>query len=140
MYFRFGLSYTTFSISNLVTSEPKIVKEAASFELTARVRVANTGAVSGAQVVQLYVTLPDGPLTHPPVQLRAFARTKELSPGDSEEILMLLDRAALGYWDERAAAWRADAGVYTIRVGTSAADTPLDTSFKLKRGFSWKGI
>jgi beta-glucosidase len=104
------------------------------------VRVTNTGAVAGAQVVQLYVGLPSGPLTHPPPQLRGFSRTTELKPGESAEVRIELDRYALAYWDERAHGWHADAGEYVVKVGTSSADTPLESTFKITRGFGWTGI
>lgn len=136
--FGFGLSYTTFEVSDLTLSSALV--EGKEFSLTVSAKVTNTGSVAGEHVVQVYVSLPVGQITHPPAQLRGFTRTSELGPNESAEVSVKLDRYALAYWDERANGWRADAGEYIVKVGSSSADTPLEATFKIKKGFGWSGI
>ncbi|KAG5651698.1 hypothetical protein H0H81_007757 [Sphagnurus paluster] len=139
--FGFGLSYTIFSLSDLQLSEP--IVEAGEFKLTASVNVTNTGALPGSEIVQLYLTLPaTSELTHPPLQLRAFAKVRDLQPGASERVHLPLDKYAVSYWSERFSVWTVEKGKYLVRVGASsdARDLSLEKTFELKKGFEWTGI
>ncbi|RDB19225.1 putative beta-glucosidase I [Hypsizygus marmoreus] len=137
--FGFGLSYTTFTISDLQLSEPLVCND--SFSLTASVTVSNTGSLPGSEVVQLYVTLPStSDLTHPPLQLKAFAKVRDLQPGVSERVELALDKYAVSYWSELFNTWTVESGEYVVRVGSSSAALALQGAFAVKRGFEWNGI
>lgn len=136
-----GLSYTTFELSELSISDAQVANN--DVAVTASVKVTNTGSVTGTEVVQLYVTLPaTSELTHPPLQLKAFAKVIDLAPGKSEFAKLTLDKYAVSYWEERIARWVVESGVYRVRVGNSSAPQALKLSseFKIKQGFEWNGL
>ncbi|EKM56180.1 glycoside hydrolase family 3 protein [Phanerochaete carnosa HHB-10118-sp] len=140
-HFGYGLSYTSFEYSNLELSEPTY--SSGDLSVTATVTVTNTGSVAGAEVVQLYVSLPTtSELTHPPLMLKAFAKLRDLSPGTSATAALKLDKYAVSYWEERIARWVVESGEYIIRVGRSSApeDLKLQTKLVLKKGFEWNGV
>ena len=120
--FGYGLSYTTFGLSNLVVS-PRSSNGAGP--ITVRVTVANTGRRRGAEVPQVYVTFPDG-AGEPPKRLVAFEKVW-LEPGQRKIVSMVIDPAAahhpLGAWDEAAKRWRVPPGRYVITVGSSSRDS-----------------
>jgi beta-glucosidase len=119
--FGFGLSYTHFRFSGL-TIEP-----GTSGEPSARVSVTvtNTGARTGWAVPQIYVSLPSLPgVPQPPRQLKGFAKV-ELSPGQSQRVMMPLDARAFSYWSDAANAWRIARGCDRIQVGSSSRQLPL---------------
>ncbi|KAF5386896.1 hypothetical protein D9615_002114 [Tricholomella constricta] len=138
--FGFGLSYTTFTLSNLKLSAPVVANN--EFSLTASVSVTNTGTRVGSEVVQLYITLPaTSDLTHPPLQLRAFAKAHDLQPGATERVELQLDKYAVSYWEERfGGVWMVEKGEYQVRVGASSEDLGLEETFVLEKGFEWTGI
>ena len=103
----------------------------------------NTGNVSGSDVVQLYVSLPaTSELTHPPLQLRAFTKVRDLAPGQRVIVPLTLDKYAVSYWEERIARWVVESGEYVVRIGRSSApeDLRLEARLNLKKGFEWNGI
>src|SRR5204862_2808970 len=97
--FGYGLSYTTFALSNLVVT-PRAGDGTAP--VTVRVTVANTGRRRGAEVPQAYLSFPEG-AGEPPKRLVAFEKVW-LAPGERKVVTMTLDPAAanhpLGVWDE----------------------------------------
>ena len=97
--FGFGLGYTTFAYS------APYVKVAKDGTMTAAVTVKNTGAAAGKEAVQIYVTAPDGGLVKPEFELKAFAKTRELKPGESETLTMTIDPYTLASFNEAASAW-----------------------------------
>ena len=113
--FGYGLSYTTFEYG-----KPAVSIKGENIEVT--VSVKNTGSVAGKDAVQVYVTAPDGTLEKPAKELKAFGKTKELKPGQSETLRMTLQRRDLASFDEGQSAWVVDGGTYTFKVGASAAD------------------
>lgn len=113
--FGYGLSYTTFEYG-----KPTVSIKGETIEVS--VSVKNTGSVAGKEAVQVYVTAPDGTLEKPAKELKAFGKTKELKPGQSETLRMTLQRRDLASFDEAQSAWVVDAGNYTFKVGASAAD------------------
>jgi beta-glucosidase len=138
-FVRYGLSYTKFAISDLQLSKPVVSN--GEFTLVASVAVANSGSVIGSEVVQLYVSLPKtSDLTHPLLQLRAFAKVRDLKPGSSERVHLPLDKYAVSYWDDRLNMWSVEKGEYRVHVGTSSEDLPLEATFDVEKGFDWKGI
>jgi beta-glucosidase len=135
----FGLSYTKFELADLKLSEPAITD--GEFSLTASVSVTNTGSVAGSEIVQLYVSLPlTSDLTHPPLQLKAFAKVYDLQPGKNERVELSLDKYAVSYWESRFNTWAVGKGEYLIQVGTSSDNLLLSSKFVLSKGFEWRGI
>jgi beta-glucosidase len=116
--FGYGLSYTTFSMSNLVIG----ARDAAgNFTVTAT--VTNTGSRSGAQVAQLYVTQPAANGS-PPKQLKGFQKVT-LAAGASATVTFPMTNRDLAHWDTATSKWVTNAGAYTIRVGDSSTNLPL---------------
>ena len=113
--FGYGLSYTTFEYS-----EPAI--KAGKNETTVSVVVKNTGAYAGKEVVQLYVSAPKGNLDKPAKELKAFGKTAELQPGDSQVITFVVNNDDLASFDEAQSAWVVDAGTYNFHIGASSRD------------------
>ncbi|KAL4066905.1 glycoside hydrolase family 3 protein [Scleroderma citrinum] len=137
--FGHGLSYTTFSYSDLELSEP-IVNDG-NFNLTASLTLTNTGNVSGSEIVQLYVSMSStSQLTHPKLFLRAFNKVKDLAPGEARRVALTLDKYAVSYWDEFSARWIVGSGEYSVAMGLSSEDLPLTGQFALSEGFEWNGL
>ena len=113
--FGYGLSYTTFEYSNPVIAAGKN-------ETTVTVEVKNTGAYAGKEVVQLYVSAPKGALDKPAQELKAFAKTAELQPGESQVVTLVVKNEDLASFDEAQSAWVVDAGTYNFHVGASSRD------------------
>lgn len=89
------------------------------------------------------MTLPvTSDLTHPPLQLKAFVKVRDLAPGKSETVSIKLDKYAVSYWEERISRWVVEQGDYRVRVGRSSApeDLTLETTLSLKKGFEWNGL
>src|ERR1700678_2972369 len=116
--FGYGLSYTTFSFSNLnVGTLP------AGGAATVTATVTNTGSVAGADVAQLYVTDPAAS-RQPPLQLEGYQRVS-LQPGASQTVTFKLTQQNLQYWNSSSNAWATSTGNYGIEVGDSSASLPL---------------
>ena len=113
--FGYGLSYTTFEYS-----EPVI--KAGKNETTVSVSVKNTGAYAGKEVVQLYVSAPKGALDKPVHELKAFAKTAELQPGESQVLTFVVNNEDLASFDEAQSAWVVDAGTYNFHIAASSRD------------------
>jgi beta-glucosidase len=124
--FGFGLSYTTFSYS-------KPVVKATKDGLTAFITVTNTGKRAGKEVVELYVSAPAGGLEKPARELKAFAKTKELQPNQSETLTMTLSLYDLASYNETTQAWETAAGKYTIGFGASVEDIRATAPFNLSK-------
>jgi beta-glucosidase len=115
--FGYGLSYTKFAYSNL-----KISKPAANGNITATVKITNTGKVAGKEVVQLYVSAPAVKMAKPAEELKAFAKTNLLQPGGSQTIQFVITPADLASFDTNSTSWIAEAGKYTFKVAASSED------------------
>ena len=122
--FGFGLSYTTFAFS-----QPKVKTDGEG--ITVSVTVKNTGTVSGKEVAQVYVSAPKGTIEKPLHELKAFAKTRELKPGESQTLTMHIQKRDLASFDEAHSQWLAEAGEYLFRIGSSSRDLPLQVSAKL---------
>ena len=128
--FGFGLSYTTFSYG-----KPVVKAVADGFE--ASVTVTNTGSVAGREVVELYVSAPAGGLEKPACELKAFGKTRELKPGESQTLTFKVDNYSLASFNEAASAWEAPAGTYKVAFGASVADIRATGSYQLKKAAAW---
>ena len=129
--FGYGLSYTTFEYS-------KPVVKATANGFTATITVKNTGKVAGREAVQLYVTAPAGGLEKPSRELKAFAKTRELAPGESQTLTMTVDNYSLASFNEAASQWEAAAGNYTVAFSASVKDVRATATYSLKKAQNWK--
>ena len=131
--FGYGLSYTTFDYS-----APKVVATKDGFRAT--VTVKNTGKVAGKEVVELYVSAPTVNLVKPEQELKGFAKTKELQPGESQTITIDVDLYTLASFNEVADQWETAAGNYTIKFGANVEDIRCTAPYKLAKGQIWKAL
>lgn len=122
--FGFGGSYTTFDFSDIKLSSP-----AFSTAMTVSVTVKNTGKTAGKEVVQLYLSAPSKSIDKPKEELKVFAKTKELKPGESETLKLVLSSKDLASFLENKNAWIAEAGTYKVLVGTSSLNIKKTTEF-----------
>ncbi|WP_373162302.1 glycoside hydrolase family 3 C-terminal domain-containing protein [Bacteroides uniformis] len=113
--FGYGLSYTTFAYD-------KAAVKADNGVYTVSVEVKNTGKVAGKEVVQLYVSAPDAAANKPEKELKAFAKTKELKPGEAVVVTLKVNAADMASYDEAASAWVVTPGNYKFLVGASSRD------------------
>lgn len=109
--FGFGLSYTTFEMG-----KPSVKANGKNIEVS--ITIKNTGKVAGKQVAQVYVTAPKGAYEKPAKELKAFGKTRELKPGESQTLKMTLEKRDLASFDEANSQWKVDAGNYLFQVGT----------------------
>ena len=124
--FGYGLSYTTFELSK------PTVKVKGKDAVEVSVTVKNTGKVSGKEVAQVYVQAPAGILEKPAQELKAFAKTRELKPGESQTLTMTIPVRDLASFDESASQWLTEAGTYTFRIGFSSRDIKATLPLALK--------
>ena len=116
--FGYGMGYTTFAV------EPKdFAADAKTVTVTAVVK--NTGTTAGKEVVQVYYSAPDGVLDRPYQELAGFAKTKELQPGEQEEVTVSFTTESMAGYDMARAAYILEAGVYYVRVGNSSRNTHI---------------
>jgi beta-glucosidase len=104
---------------------------------TASVKVTNTGSVAGKEVVQLYVSAPAGGLDKPVRELKAYAKTRELAPGESQVVTLKVDGYTLASFNEAASAWEAAAGDYTVAFSANSRDPRCTATFRLGAAKAW---
>lgn len=119
--FGFGLSYTTFSFKDM-----KVESAGDGWDVT--VTVANSGKVSGKDVVQLYVRAPKGKLDKPERELKGFAKTPEIAPGESCEVTIHVPASSLASYDEQTGSWVIEPGKYVFMASKDASDCSLKKS------------
>jgi beta-glucosidase len=122
--FGFGLSYTTFQYA-----QPKVKVNGDVVAVT--VTVKNTGSVSGKEVAQVYVTAPKGSIEKPAQELKAFAKTRELQPGESQVLTMQIPVRMLASFDEQGSQWLTEAGEYLFKIGASSRDIRCTATAKV---------
>lgn len=126
--FGYGLSYTTFEMSNLKLSSENFKKE-----ITVSVDVKNTGDVAGKEVVQVYLNAPAQKIEKPVEVLVAFGKTNLLKPGEQQTLSFTLKGSDLASFEESTSSWIAEAGDYEVRVGNSSVNIAQKGSFNLKK-------
>jgi len=127
--FGFGLSYTGFSIETVNIQAGK------TGNVTITANVTNTGKVySGKEVVQVYISLPEGRLEKEYRRLCAFGKTGELAPMEQEQLELTFSAYELASYDEEAAQWILEAGTYGIFIGGSLESSRLIGSLVLSEG------
>ncbi|MCK5776524.1 MAG: glycoside hydrolase family 3 C-terminal domain-containing protein [Bacteroidales bacterium] len=124
--FGYGLSYTTFNYSDL-----KLSSNSFSSKMKVTITVKNTGKVAGKEVVQLYLSAPQNMIEKPVQELKGFAKTKLLKPGESQQVSFELDERSLASFWSGISAWVADKGDYEVRIGASSKDIKFKASFNL---------
>ena len=124
--FGYGLSYTTFDLS-----DAKVAPKGDGFEVS--VVVKNTGKFDGKEVVQVYVSAPDNKAANKPAkELKAYAKTRLLKPGESQTLTLQVKTADLASFDESASAWVVAEGAYQFLVGVSSQDIKATLSADVK--------
>ena len=114
--FSYGLSYTTFKYGQLTA-------QVSGDHVNVEVTIQNTGNVAGKEVAQVYVSAPKNKQMDKPVkELKGFAKTRLLQPGESETLRISIPRSELASWNETTHQWQVDSGTYTLQVGASSAD------------------
>jgi beta-glucosidase len=129
--FGYGLSFTTFAYS-----EPKVKATKDGFK--AFVTVTNTGNVAGKEAVQLYVNAPKGKLEKPENELKAFAKTHLLAPGEKQTLSFDVTNYGLASFDEGTSQWISDPGTYTVKFASSVEDVRSTATYNLKKAFTLK--
>ncbi|MGI5916042.1 MAG: beta-glucosidase [Anaerolineae bacterium] len=119
--FGYGLSYTTFALSDLRLESDEIGADDAAATLRATVTVTNTGARAGDEVAQLYIAAPGSRVERAPKELKAFARVS-LAPGERRDVTLEAPVARLAYYDE-SQGWVVEPLSYEVIVGTHSLDS-----------------
>jgi beta-glucosidase len=125
--FGFGLSYTTFVLSNLKLSPSADPDHLVTVEFDLR----NSGDKVGAEVAQVYVGDPSARVPRPVKELKVFAKV-QLAAGQSQHVSLPLNRRAFSYWDVATHDWHMDPGAFTITVGNSSEDEQLTGTLDVK--------
>lgn len=114
--FGYGLSYTAFAYSNLIVQGNRV-----------SVQVKNTGTVSGAEVVQLYIAPPQDGIFRPAKELKGFVRI-ELAPGEEKIVQFELDDRSFAIWTD---GWKIPGGSYRVQIGASSQDIRLEQTIEI---------
>ncbi|KAH7380592.1 beta-glucosidase [Pyrenochaeta sp. MPI-SDFR-AT-0127] len=131
--FGYGLSYTTFFMTDLCVDSD-------TSTLRVSLKVRNGGNQDGAEVVQVYISQIDCPITRPPKELKGFKKVFLLA-GDEKRIeIRMQTKYATSYWDEERDQWASESGEYVVRVGNSSDKTLLMGSFKVAKTSWWRGL
>ena len=124
--FGYGLSYTNFEYADL-----KLSSKTFNGKLTAFITVKNTGKVAGKEIVQLYLSAPHQNIDKPVEELKAFAKTTLLKPGQSETLQLTLSPKDLASFMESKSAWIAETGTYKVAIGSSSLNIKQTAEFSL---------
>ena len=124
--FGYGLSYTTFMYGNL-----KLSSGSFNGRMAVTVAITNSGNIPGKEVVQLYISAPAKKLNKPISELKAFAKTRLLQPGETQIINFSIDGRALASFDTDKSSWIAEAGKYIVRAGSSSLYIRQTAPFQL---------
>ncbi len=124
--FGYGLSYDNFTFGNLKLSSSTFDKN-----ITATITITNQGKYPGKEVVEIYVSAPNNNIDKPSEELKAFAKTKLLKPGETQTLNFTLTAADLASFYTDKESWIADAGKYTVKAGASSADIRLTADFNV---------
>lgn len=125
--FGYGLSYTTFSYSDLTLEKDSITDEET---LKVSVKVTNTGKLAGKAVVQLYIAPEKRKVIRPIRELKEFAKIA-LAPGESKVVEFELNQRSFAHWNTVVHQWRCETGVYAIQIGENAHDICLSKNIKV---------
>ena len=124
--FGYGLSYTSFGYDQVIRASTRNLHSII-------VTVKNTGRVPGREVVQVYISAPKGKLKKPESELKAFAKTKMLAPGESQMLSFPIKMEDWASYDPSCSCWIVEAGSYTVRVGASSLDVKSSTRYEVPK-------
>ena len=124
--FGYGLSYSEFEIS---AQDAELNGELVTVKLT----VKNVGEYAGKEVAQLYVSAPQGKLDQPYQSLAGFVKTKELAPGESQELMVAFAMSDLASYDPEGSAYLLEKGTYVLRLGKNSRETKVCGAVQLKK-------
>jgi beta-glucosidase len=127
--FGFGLSYTTFKLSELRVTPAKLSEADSKMSVQVELQVKNTGKRDGAEVIQVYVEQPEEN-REPPRQLRAFTKVV-LGAGESQSVRLSVSPRSFSIYDPDGESWKMRGGRYRIEVGTSSRDLPLQRDIEV---------
>ena len=122
--FGYGLSYTTFEYSDAAVKVNGDV-------VTVSITVKNTGKVAGKEIAQVYVAAPAGNIEKPSHELKGFAKTRELKPGEKQTLTIQMQKRDLASFDEANSQWMTEAGQYAFQIGASSRDIRATVNAKL---------
>ncbi len=126
--FGYGLSYTNFSYTNLKLSSTRL-----NGKITASITIQNTGKTAGKEVVQVYLTAPGKTMDKPAIELKAFAKTRLLAPGEKQTLQFVLTAADLASFDPARSVWVAEPGEYLVKAGASSLNILQTARFTLSK-------
>ena len=126
--FGYGLSYTTFKLGKATADKQELT---ANDKITFTIPVTNTGAVTGAETVQLYVSDLEASVERPIKELKAFSKVF-LQPGETKQVSLTIDRSALSFYNDQTGQWTAEPGDFKALIGTSSRNIISDYKFRLK--------
>lgn len=129
--FGYGLSYTNFGYSNFKLSSKNF-----NGKITASVLITNKGAIAGKEVVELYLSAPAKQLDKPESELKGFAKTRLLKPGEAQLVTFTLNAADLASFNTAASTWIAEKGDYKVKIGSSSLDIKKDGKFNLAQSLN----
>jgi beta-glucosidase len=130
--FGYGLSYTAFKYSHLEVKAADGSSTIGNYEVS--FDVTNTGTRPGADVAQVYVAEARPSVPRPPKELKGFARV-ELAAGETKHVSVPLNPRAFAFYDVAAKHWHADAGKYSVEIGRSSEDLPLNADITLSGAY-----
>lgn len=123
--FGYGLSYTTFEYGS-----PNI--EQTNDTINVNIKVTNIGNRAGKEIVQLYVSAPQGNLDKPKKELKGFAKTRELSSGECQDVVISIKRSDLASYDDNIGDWIVDSGEYNFILGSTINDNRASCGLTLR--------
>lgn len=110
-------------------------------EVTLQLKITNTGAHPGREVVQVYISAPSSsPVERPAKSLEGFAKTALLNPGESETVSIALPRRSFAYWSTEKSAWVVEQGTYSLQVAKSSADIVATVEYDISTQQQWVGL
>lgn len=114
--FGYGLSYTTFSYSDIVANTSEV-----TFSIT------NSGDVAGTEIAQVYISPPVTDIFRPARELKGFVKVN-LKPGETQRVTVAFDAHTFAHYNEVSGAWMVEPGQYAVEVGASVRDIRLQTA------------
>ena len=126
--FGYGLSYTTFKLGKATANKQELTTDE---KIIFTIPVTNTGAVAGAETIQLYISDLEASVERPVKELKAF-RKVFLQPGETKQVSLTIDRSALSFYNDQTGQWTAEPGEFKALIGTSSNNIISNYKFKLK--------
>ncbi|UUW08328.1 glycoside hydrolase family 3 C-terminal domain-containing protein [Flavobacterium plurextorum] len=124
--FGYGLSYTSFEYAGI-----KLGGSDFKNKLKISIDITNKGKFAGREIVQLYISGPNNNIKKPLKELKGFAKTKMLAPGEKQTVSFLITEAELASFYTEESSWIADSGIYKISIGASSRDIKKTATFNI---------